>query len=254
MSIEIFEKLQKSFGHILYKDINHTYTDTRNGNNLISVTTRLKDYTSKFDETYWSGFKAMQERVSQEDKLKQWHIDRVYGTTKGSIVHNYLENRLQNKIFPVPNDPILYQPEIETLLSQAEEFVKQFFELGYLVIKNELIVGNNTTAGQMDLLSWNKGFIVQDYKTDKNIVYTNKYQQLENLPEQLHEELSDKKLIDDCNFNKYCLQINAYRQFLEKYAKIECKQEQYVIWFNHNNSKPVWIEIPVLESSVFADL
>jgi hypothetical protein len=227
-------KLKEKFGHIGYVDVPHKYYDLNTRKELISVTTLIKKYQPKFDEDYWAEYKAKEYGITKEEVLKYWELLRNKGTGKGSIVHDHLENRWWGKVYEIDyrkyipplgtTDLIKFDKRQEKLIIMANQFVKDHKNI--VPIRTELIVGNNKVAGQVDFFGYNldtKKFIVLDWKTDKAINYGNDFQVFK----------SPIMHLDDCNINKYSLQIKMYQELLKQ--AIPEEKESYIVWFNADN-------------------
>lgn len=245
----LFKELHEAFGHILYFDEPHIYVDTNTGEYLKSVTTLIKDYRHPFKRDYHinrlinSPTKEKYFGRTYQDVKDEWDKLRVLGTSSGSILHDYLEHLWSNKIYPLNyyRDDIIknlseeefkqFEDKCITLTDYADKFKEEHPNI--IPIKPELIVGNDKYAGQIDLLAYDTAineYILIDYKNDKKIGYTNQYQ---NFKKPLTH-------LEDCEFNKYSLQVNLYRKLLEPVIEIN---HMYIIWFNIKNDSYVKLRV-----------
>jgi len=246
MTPELNIKLHKAFGHIGYVDAPHKYYDLNTRKQLISVTTLIGKYKQKFNSDYWSKKKAKDYGTTPEKVLNYWDKLRILGTTRGSILHDYLENRCYNKIFEIDYD--MYLPYLDTsefiqfhkkqskLITMADNYIKDHSHI--IPIKPELIVGNKKVAGQVDFFGYNidtNNYTLVDFKTDKKIDYTNKYQSFKSFLSHLEE----------CEINKYSLQIKTYEKLLN--SVVEHIEEKYIVWFNADNDNYKKINIKELD-------
>lgn len=244
---DILLKLHKQYGHIGYVDTPHKYYDLNTRHELVSVTTLIKKFQPDFDLEYWSKVKAKEYGITQDEVKKYWEKLKNVGTGKGSIVHDYLENRWFNKVFEI--DYTKYIPPIPTLefinidkrqeklISMCNLFVRQHPHL--VPIRTELIVGNDKVAGQVDFLGYDfrkDCYVLIDYKTDKEIRYGNDYQIFKGFL--MH--------LDDCEINKYSLQLSTYRELLRPVIPELC--EIYIVWFNADNDNYKKIPIKNLDN------
>jgi len=237
----MLRKIRDAFRHIDYYDEPHKYFDNRNDKELISVTTQLKEYIPDFDEPLWAEQKAADYGISELDVLSLWHMQREYGTTKGSIIHDYLERAVVGKHFPLNVPNFLYKPAVDKCLLLAKQFVEQYHQ-EYYNIANELIVGNEKNAGQIDNLSGllsTDDIILIDYKTDKSIEFGNMFS------EPLHSPFAH---MPNCEFSKYTLQTNFYRILFEQATGFKISKI-HIVWINENNSEPKWFDVP-LDNSI----
>lgn len=259
---------------IKYKDINHTYS-TIDGVKLTSVTTVLKKYTPEFRSEYWRTYKALQASgyavksdasfkvrrdyiavngnqihykevltggidnlqlsITPVDLMKEWKYKALVGTTRGTILHNYLEHAWQGKIFPPldwqslikPDDTSAFAESLHILRRQADSFLHDHRHL--IPIKLEQIVGSKKfkIAGQIDAILYDPEldeYYLYDYKTDKKIEYDSPFDNF-NAP---------LEYISACNYNKYSLQLGIYKYLLEKYTDIKIADCR-IVWFNQFN-------------------
>lgn len=226
----MIQELHNAFSHIKFYDHNHSYIDTRNNKQLISVTTWLKQFQPEFKSDFWSKRKAQERGISQEEVLKEWEMLRDYGTSRGSYIHLAAEHLSNGKYFQYETPAKIvamgwedkFLIESKPLFSQVETFIK---EQNPVVIKNELILGNDNIAGQCDLLCYmNNKISLLDFKTDKSIEFSNKFQKLK----------PPFQSLDDCNMSKYTLQLSIYKRLLESKTSIRIEQ-MFIVHFNKDN-------------------
>ena len=239
MIIDIPNKLFTSFNDITYHDEPHKYYV--NDKQLISVTTILHKYQEEFDEAYWSKIKANEFNLSVREILRAWRFVNKKGTMKGSIIHDYTENRFLNKIFPYPKQLIYKEFGFDPILSEYEitkRHVDKFYKdvQGKLIpIRTEMVIYDKKSliGGMLDMLFWNvktQEFQIWDYKTNKEFTFkTNR---------RLKDELY---ILDDSDLNIYSLQLGMYKYIIEKYTGIKLGKS-YLVWFSHNNENYKVIE------------
>ena len=267
-----------------FKDSDHSYTHLPTGRKMTSATTVLKYAADEFRTDYWVTYKAV-EALGYEVKSdssyfvqkgyiridgtsflytdvysgasghidpsaplllkKQWELDAAIGNTRGSIIHDYMENLWVGKIFVDRRwDHLTLDGEdkiaFETSIKNAKRLGCQFWlDHQHLVpIKLEQIVGSEQlgVAGQMDALFYNTltdEYVIYDYKTDRKLDRSNSFQNF-------HHPISH---IEDCAFNKYALQLSIYKVLLEKYTDIKiasCK----IVWLLHSAENYQVIDLP----------
>jgi len=183
---------------------------------------------------------------------QKWDFERYYGTTRGSLVHEYALHRVNNRIiYPyelVYQDPKIgdqLKKDLPILFDQVNDFAKQFMSHGFVPIKEECVVHSKDPylSGQIDLLSYNvnaDGFYIFDYKTDKEIRYENKYGS---------KMIGICSHLDDCEWNKYCLQVNLYKYMLEISTDVKVKG-MFIIWFNKDNESFQRLKVPDLSDLI----
>lgn len=271
----MIEQLQTKFQHILYNDKYHRYF-TKEGAELTSVTKFLSSLKPKFDSTFWSTIKAYEfsgftvksiwnDRnkfllsssvdpisydttiylgddhshlsVTPEDVLAQWNVDSDVGKTRGTYIHNYLEDR-ENRVTDVPQieipegmsvgQSINYVNSLNTAKILCDEFV-QYAQKNLILVAAEFSVGDERLglAGRFDRLYFNKEtekYEIWDFKTDKQIRYKSSFGKL-----RLFE-------LPDCEFEKYSLQTSLYKKIIEDATGVELGESK-IVWFNLKENK-----------------
>jgi len=243
--MDTLDKIHKHFRHIIFTDSDHTYYDTINKKSLISCTTFIGKYSQTFQEEYWSKKKADERGITVKEILKEWEDKRIYGQQKGTLIHKMCEDLVQRKKMDYTIPEIVntfttegykkedFIKEVEQISIHVHDYFKTFNEI---LIQPELVVGNKYIAGQIDLPVKSK---IIDFKTDKKITFSNKYQRFKYPIDHLEES----------KFNKYSLQLSIYRYILEQ-AEIIFKQNNTIIWFNKEGYEI--IELPYLKDEVIA--
>ncbi len=254
-------ELNKAFRGITYTDKLHKYYI--DSNPVISVTQFLKKITKEFNTTYWSTYKALQQsgyqvkphfskagmsdtlividgtpyeienvqyldlQVDPNDIKRQWQIESLVGTTRGSFAHKYLEN-LEQGLLDQPEiilppglstpHAVSYVRSIELVKNLCNQYVEENKHLIPIAIEyrvGDLMLG---MAGTFDRLYWNEQTgeaEIHDFKTDKKIETVSKYK--------------DKFKcfdIDVCEVNKYGLQTSLYKFIIEKNTNLKLGQSR----------------------------
>ena len=237
---KISSELFTAFNDITFHDEPHKYyLDKRE---LISVTTLIHKYQEEFNEDYWSNYKADQFRLKQYEVLRAWNFINKKGTIKGSAIHDYAENLFLNKKFEYPKQIILNEFGFDPVFREYEitkKHVDEFYSdvQGKLIpIKTELVVFDREAliAGMLDMLFWNvrmKEFQIWDWKTNKDFTFEMKSRHL----------LGDLFMLEECDLEIYSLQLELYKQIIERNTNIKIGKS-YIVWFSHNNESYQIIE------------
>jgi ATP-dependent exoDNAse (exonuclease V) beta subunit len=235
-------ELEIPFKDIQFSEKDHTYKI--NGEPAkYSVTKLLHKYQKEFPETAIATAVSKREGISIEDVLDKWKFQRDYANHKGTEFHLYIENFLMRKKYSIDREAIdiffkehsnfysdnsieKYYLEIAKMLKNFLYFYDWYKEDHHL-IKSEFVVGDPKTklVGTMDNLSYNKKtneLVIFDYKTNKKINRTSKYK---------NKLLSPFNHLDDCEYNKYALQIWLYKLILERNTPFSIG-DSYVVWFS----------------------
>lgn len=231
--LEIYEELQK-FNFVVYHDEPHVYY--LNGKKAdLSATKLISKFKKPFDSDYWSKKKADDEGITQEEMLARWKRKADISCEKGTAVHEYVENRLANKVFPYPStkikslfegaDPV--KEKFDKIVPLVEKFISD--TRGRMIsIASELVIGDleYNLGGMIDQVFYNKksGKIeLWDWKTNEKIDSNNKYKfnaPINHVPASKLEE--------------YSLQLSLYKHIIEKNTNLELG-DSYLTWFNENN-------------------
>lgn len=272
----MIEQLQTKFQHILYNDKYHKYF-TKEGVELTSVTKFLSSLKPKFNSTFWSTIKAYEFSgykvkstwnnfitfklflpdleygaefktvsiyddhshlpVTPEDVLAQWNVDSDIGQTRGTYIHNYLEDR-ENRVTDVSQikipegmsvgQSINYVNSLKIAKILCNEFV-EYAQNNLVLVAAEFSIGDEKLglAGRFDRLYFNKEtekYEIWDFKTDKQIRYKSTFGKL---------HLFD---VPDCEFEKYSLQTSLYKKIIEDATGIELGESK-IVWFNLKENK-----------------
>jgi hypothetical protein len=226
-------ELFTAFNDITFYDEPHKYF--LNGKELISVTTLIHKYQEDFDEDYWSDYKSNQYNIPQKHVIRAWNFINKKGTIKGSAIHDYTENLFQNKEFEYPLQTIInefgFDPvwnEYQTTKKHVDKFYKDVH--GKLIpIRTEFVVFDRESlvGGMLDMLFYNvkaNEFQIWDWKTNKKFSREEKGRHL----------LDELCTIEDCDLEVYSLQLEMYKQIIQKNTGITLGKS-YIVWFSHNN-------------------
>lgn len=182
---------------------------------------------------------------------KQWETTTSIGNNRGSYLHKFLENAelgieepkkedfMDNNVkAAIQSENTMFEmfptfvPQIENSYDKVKQLAESFLlENDYLIPHAiESVVGDFEIglAGTFDRLYFNElsqSYEIWDFKTDKKLEFTSKY---------------NKKLklfnIDDCEYNKYSLQVSLYKYILTKKINIEIN-DCYIVHFNINENR-----------------
>lgn len=249
--MNIVKELYKLRQGVTYRDSDHTYW--RGNKQLISTTQLKSKYKQKFDALYWSIYKVIQ--AKEETKRIKKHKDGYY---------------VNDKFISFSEAKESYQDEAETLQAEWKQtsekakvkgtaihllfekswmgevteneminnYCQERLNRGWIPVALELMVANDWVAGRFDGLFLHKDkFFIRDIKTDKVIKFGNPYQKM----------LKPFNDLDDCNYHGYTVQLNLYRDIIEKGSNI--KIEGMVIDHYRDNEENTIeaIEIPKYE-------
>lgn len=195
--------------NIEFDSYKHCYSI--NGVEHKSVTKIINTYLPDFDSAKWSAKKAAEEGIEPEEMREMWSIKANYSTVIGRDFHYYVTMFLKygKAVVPVTN----------CLDNRIREFHKFWAHIRRKIdiIEVELKVAHKdyAVAGTIDCLCRNtetNTYFIMDWKTNQHIKFKNDYGSIFSSP------LSH---LDNCEYNKYCLQIAFYKEILESSFNIE---------------------------------
>lgn len=233
MNDNIIIELANSFNDIIYYDEPHKYF--RGDDSYTSVTTLIHKYQEEFNVNYWANYISKKYNIPVHQIIRTWDFINKKGTMKGSIIHDYAENRFLNKVFKYPKEEIIQTFGFDPIYKEYEitkNHVDNFINVSknkLIPIKTELVVYDPELkiSGMVDLLVYNVTageYQIWDHKTNKAFSFDNDKQYLK-------EPLNT---LQDCDLNIYSLQLNLYKRIIERNTNIKLG-DSYLIWFSHNN-------------------
>lgn len=230
------------FNNITYHDEPHKYYI--DGEQMISTTTLIHKYQEEFntDEIAprsgkkWAMKYEGSTEFNKEFVQETWKWLNLHAVTEGSILHDYIENKFNNKVFPFPIDKVVKEfgyNAIEETYPTLQSYADQFHSdvTGKLIpIRTELVIGDKEIGlcGMVDMLFWNEKaqeYQIWDWKTNTKLKDRNDFGKT------FTGILSDH---DDCEMETYSLQLSTYRYLIEKNTNIKLGNS-YIVWFNENN-------------------
>lgn len=225
--------LNTCFNDYMFYEDEHYYT-YRGKRVKFSVTQFTGTKHKEFDKDKMSAYVAKRDSRSQEEVLKDWDNAAKLSCNVGTLFHLRSEQLANNKTFEIDFRAYqeleffdLIKDRLAKLIPMQDEFFRDIHNK-LIPIKTEFTVGyKDIIAGNIDLLAWNEKdqeFQIWDYKTNKDIKTENKYQKL----------LDEFNFLDDCELNKYSIQLGIYKDLLERTLDIRIGK-CYLAWFNENN-------------------
>lgn len=272
--MSIVKELNSAFLDYFFVEDGHKYIHIPTGIELTSVTTLLKKKMPKFDERYWLAYKTLQRNgydirriddtcfevdgetfrpgfddINQydleftvDDLKTEWNIKGKVGTSRGTLIHNYMENlwhrkELKSEIPYIVNslsaiEAIKFIRSIEISQDLCKQIYNQLKET-HVLVNTEFVVGDVQLgyAGTFDLLLYNKEtgeYEIWDYKTDKQMNRSTR-------------ELIAGFMIPASTVNKYSLQLGLYKYMIERNTDIKISKCN-IIHFNYKKNVAEIIE------------
>lgn len=205
---------------------------------LTSISTLIDLYGETFDEDKMSKRTAEKRKVSQEEILEEWKINRDKAATKGTLYHAKKEKEVLSK------SGVFKHPEVNG--------IKQALDITELKpgIYPELIVYHPkyNLVGTADLvILYSDGtFNLSDYKTNAKLeftgypVYNPKTHQRS--PKKMYPPISH---LDDCKGIRYSLQLSAYAFMLNEAGYTPNQLRIDHVQFDEDEQDIMIVEYPV---------
>lgn len=235
------------FKDIMYYDKEHIYINQITGEKLKSVTSLIKNYESEFKQNEIADYVAKRDGKTKKEILKEWNLAKIIGSEQGKIIHNYIENLWDNKIFEdniskeasklkIDSDQTFIN-KLEINKIAASNFVNKIKEF-IVPVKTEMIVGDELLAGQVDFFGFDtrtNKFIIFDWKTNKKYRTSSSYSYKDPIG-----------FLPQCESTKFYLQVYIYKYLIEK-----CNPEinidiPYIVWFNGKDELPILFQAPIV--------
>ncbi len=235
-------------GQISFNDELHEYRNVKSNEVYISVTTFIGQYQKKFHNEYWSLYKALEVIVSDSYGKQYWYAVknklksfRVNDNEDEAVVymHSFIEkNKLSHAYAKAEHFKQQWKEKSNKALEKGTNYHNakeaESYETGYDTINSlrvptaltysfdlskledgfhaELLLYNDyyKVSGKADkiiiqTINGKRLVYIDDYKTNENIKKKNEFQTFKSPLEHL----------DDCDWNKYKLQLTMYGVLLE---------------------------------------
>lgn len=195
--------------HISFDEKNHVYTNVNTEDNYISVTTLLSRFKPKFDVDAQAAIFAAKNNLLVEDVKQYWNDLNRISTTRGTAIHNILENYINTGSAESDEQKELIQYIKKQLQDHAE----------YKVTAEELMYNDlYQVAGTADIVLENdKFFKIWDLKTNKKFRFTNNFNKDTFL-------LSPVEHLPNCEYSNYSLQLSMYAFMKEQLTGKKCTE------------------------------
>lgn len=252
--------LFSAFQGITFDDSCHRYTFP-SGRVAISVTTLINKYAPPFPAQAIAAAVAKKRGVAKEVVLNEWAVTNVVATTRGKLVHNYIENYHRKHYYDINSPEVVAAARAEfvksinkkakqdkfTLDVDVDAAMKTVYEHANLLIAThvkdflavsvgnlipiavEMIMGCEELGlcGSPDIVYYNsryKCLQVWDWKTNGDVTTENTHNKFINI---------DGCKIPDTKFNHYSLQLTIYRELLRRLG-VEVSDDLYFVHFGIN--------------------
>lgn len=270
--------IDKETDSIVYFDDTHEYRAKEDDLQGVSVTTMIHAYTTPFDATFWSSYKALEALLEPEifgilkPKLLQTkrfnksiltkldvNLD-LFNSKKQEILDSYDKKRIASCEYGTK-----VHAQIENALyGRDPNTLKKFGVGGKIPVykgKYRLELGSGVypefmisyrdddflLCGQIDLLIANDNKLtIGDHKTNEKIEFKSFYDKYKKSQTMMKYPLNT---IQDCNGQHYTLQLSTYAWMLQQLnPKFEIER-LFIHWIDHEG-KESFIDVPYMKQEV----
>lgn len=225
---------------VALEPISHKYYD-KDGNEYLSVSKFISQFTPQFDKERISASYAAKNNLSQKEVLDLWDAKAKAAIDHGNQIHNALE-RYEKTTVILPEDLHL-KPMILSVASEYSHY-HRIYQEQCIFDKDHLIAG--TSDKILQVTSSNKSvFDIDDYKTNlsKGIQFYSEYNKY---------LLGPLSHLQDCNYNKYSIQLSIYAYMLEKTYGVRIRSLGIRFIPPHNILAHHRIPVPYMKAEVEA--
>ena len=190
---------------VIFYEENHSYF--LGEKKLRSITQYISDFKAPFDKERVSLAYAKKHNLTQKEVLESWEKKSKDACTMGTFVHAMFEDYILKKHIKTNENYVK--------CDIARNVILDYFQSKRLTpVETEYIVYNDNYAGQIDCIAKNeKGeYFILDWKTNSEIKMSNHWQSMKGI----------YKSFDDCSYNHYSIQLNAYRKMCNEYPIKGC--------------------------------
>ena len=196
----------------------HRYFDFE-GQEYTAVSRVLDSVKEKFDEEKWSKLKAKKLGISQDEMKSQWKKAREDSSDHGTRIHDALEHFTKHG--KIDEENLDLTPVVKSVANDHREYTRVYSENECILYHPDFMV-----AGMCDkiLITGTRTIYadIEDYKTNlkRGIEFSNKYN---------NYMLGCVSHLQDCNFNRYALQLSIYALMYESLTKNRIRN----LWIRH---------------------
>lgn len=270
--------IDKETDSIVYFDNTHEYRAKSDDLKGVSVTTMIHAYTTPFDATFWSSYKALEALVEPEifgilkpkllqtkrfnkSILTKLDVDLdLFNAKKQEILDSYtLENKKSCEYGTKVHAQIenaLYGRDPNTLKKfgvggkMPVYKGKYILELGSGVYPEFMISYREDDfllCGQVDLIiAEGDDIIIIDHKSNKKIEFKSFYDKYKKSQTMMKYPLNT---IQDCNGQHYTLQLSTYAWMIQQLNPRYNIKRLTIHWIDHDG-KESFIDVPYMKQEV----
>lgn len=270
--------IDKETDSIVYFDDTHEYRAKSDDLKGVSVTTMIHAYTTPFDATFWSSYKALEALVEPEifgilkpkllqtkrfnkSILTKLDVDLdLFNSKKQEILDSYDKKRIASCEYGTK-----VHAQIENALyGRDPNTLKKFGVGGKMPVykgKYRLELGSGVypefmlsyrdddflLCGQIDLLIANDNKLtIGDHKTNEKIEFKSFYDKYKKSQTMMKYPLNT---IQDCNGQHYTLQLSTYAWMLQQLNPNFEIERLFIHWIDHDD-KESFIDVPYMKQEV----
>ena len=227
---------------LIFTEADHSYSLIRvQAPELESVTTFVGRFFPKFETDRVATGYAKKHNLDKATLIAAWEKKAAMSTELGHSIHAFAEDTLNGvSVVEIPD------PQNAKEVAYRQSTLRAISKISgkFTFIESEKMVfdPDSEKAGQIDLVlsdQLNSDIVFMDWKTNEKIVKDSSFANA--LPPIAH--------LPDCNYSKYCLQLNTYRYIAKQNNYYPGKRIR--MGLVHLKEDGVdWYAIPVMETEI----
>lgn len=209
---------------VVFIEGTHKYYNSITAEEYISCTTLIKRYTPEFKAEEIAERISKRDNVKVDDILKKWDEESKRATDFGTKIHKCMERY-------VKHNPMLIDDEWKDTTKIGYDMLMEEAE-GHNIESEKLLFNHEyKIAGQSDVIYTkdHRVYNVADFKTNKKIEYSSKYDEYMLYP---------LNHLQHCSYNEYALQLSLYAYMLQQPIG-----KMFLLHLNKETK--VWTKIPM---------
>jgi len=216
----------------------HRYFIKNNPCKFTSVTKLLNGFFPKFEREKVAKKYAEKHSLNWKDVAENWSKLGKESAKRGKKYHKFAEHIYENYIIGNYEDTE-YGFGNDIIERRMEKLLLKLY-CKYFPIKPESIIGSLDLgiAGSVDLIFYSsKELMIADWKFVREIKKDNEWR----------SALPPIEYLDDCNYSKYCLQLNLYSYIIRKEKYFPNCTNHIMKIFHVTENDIIPIEVPDLQ-------
>lgn len=230
-------------GKVIRLGKNHRYFIKGENINFTSCTTLLKKFFPEFNREEVAKKYAEKHGLNWKDVADGWKKLGRDSSNRGKKYHKFSEDVYRRYVTGKYKD-IISGFGTDIIENRMEKILLNLFQM-YTFLPPETIVGSISfkIAGSLDLLGYSdisKSLFIGDWKFVNEI-------KVDNIWEKAYFPI---ERLDNCNYNKYCLQLNLYSFLIKKEKYFPDHTNHVLRLFHVTENDVIVIKVPNMQTDI----